>query len=137
MKLNNHSLFKINKPSYLQEGTELLAEHSKDPEILVLQAPGSKPLQNGDGGGLLTSDSQDPMGCSPPGSSVYGISQARILEWVTVSFSRGSSPPRNQTCISCIAGGLFTTEPVGIPLRMDDVNSTTCHFLSLAVSNPG
>ena len=95
---------------------------------MVLQAPGSKPLQNGGGGGLVTSDSQDSMDCSPPGSSVYGISQARILEWVTVSFSRGSSP-RNQTCISCIAGGVFTTEPVGIPLRKDDVNSTTCHFL--------
>ena len=39
----------------------------------------------------------DPMGCSPPGSSVQGISQARILEWVAISFSRGSSQPRDQT----------------------------------------
>ena len=44
----------------------------------------------------------DPLGCSSPGSSVYGISQARRLEWVAVSFSRGSSPPRDQTCVSCI-----------------------------------
>ena len=36
----------------------------------------------------------DPMDCSPAGSSVHGISEARILEWVTISFSRGSSPPR-------------------------------------------
>ena len=43
----------------------------------------------------------DPMDCSPPGSSVCGISQARILEWVAISFSRGSSWPRDQTRVSC------------------------------------
>ena len=41
----------------------------------------------------------NPMDCSPPGSSVYGISQARILKWVAISSSRGSSLPRDQTCI--------------------------------------
>ena len=48
----------------------------------------------------------DPMDCSPPGSSVHGISQARILEWVAISFSRGSSWHRDWTrtfCISCIS----------------------------------
>ena len=40
------------------------------------------------------SDSFDSMDCSPPGSSVHGTSQARILEWVAISFSRGSSQPR-------------------------------------------
>ena len=50
----------------------------------------------------------DPMGCSLPGSSVHGILQARILEWVASSFSRGSSPPRDQSWVSHIAGGLFT-----------------------------
>ena len=44
----------------------------------------------------------DPMDCSPPGSSVHGISQARILEWVAISFFRGSSLSRDQTCVSCI-----------------------------------
>ena len=44
----------------------------------------------------------DPMDCSPPGSSVHGILQARILEWVTISFFRGSSQPRDGTCIFCI-----------------------------------
>ena len=39
--------------------------------------------------------------CSPPGSSVHRILQARILEWVAISFSKGSSPPRDQICISC------------------------------------
>ena len=44
----------------------------------------------------------NPMDCSPPGSSVHVILQARILEWVAISFSRGSSPPRDRTCVSCI-----------------------------------
>ena len=48
------------------------------------------------------------MGCSPPGSSVHEILQARILEWVAVPFSRGSSWPRDRTHISCIAGRIFT-----------------------------
>ena len=43
-----------------------------------------------------------PHGLYPLGSSVHGIFQARILEWVAISFSRGSSQPRDQTCISCI-----------------------------------
>ena len=47
------------------------------------------------------------MDCSPPGSSVHGILQARILEWVAISFSRGSSRLRDQTQVSCIAGGFF------------------------------
>ena len=56
-----------------------------------------------------------PMGCSPPGSSVPGISQARILEWVAISFLRGSSQPGDGTRISsspALAGGFFTT---GLP----------------------
>ena len=50
----------------------------------------------------------DPLDCSPPGSSVHGISQARILEWVAISSSRESSPPRDQTQISCTSGRFFT-----------------------------
>ena len=49
----------------------------------------------------------DPMDCSLPGSSVHGILQARILEWVAMPFSRGSSHPRDQTLVSCIAGRFF------------------------------
>ena len=51
------------------------------------------------------------MDCNSPGSSVRGISQARILEWVTISSSRGSSRSRDWTCdscVSCISGGFFT-----------------------------
>ena len=46
----------------------------------------------------------DPIDCSPAGSSVHGILQARILEWVAISFSRGSSKLGDQTQVSCIAG---------------------------------
>ena len=48
------------------------------------------------------------MDCSLPGSSVHGIPQSRILEWVAIPFSRGSSLPKDQTQVSCIAGRFFT-----------------------------
>ena len=51
---------------------------------------------------------RDPVDCSLPGSSVYGIFQARILEWVAISFSRVSPWPRDQTQVSCTASRLFT-----------------------------
>ena len=51
----------------------------------------------------------DPMDCSPPGSSVHGILQARILEWVAFPFSRGSSWPKDGTQVFHIAGGFFTS----------------------------
>ena len=57
----------------------------------------------------------DPMDCSPPGSSVHGIFQTRILEWVVISFSRGSSWSGNWTSIFCMGGGFFTGEPPGKP----------------------
>ena len=63
--------------------------------------------------------------CSPPGSSVHGILQAWLLEWVGFSSSRGSSWPRDQTrssCNSCIAGGFFTTEPSGYPVSKEGRN---------------
>ena len=50
----------------------------------------------------------DPMVCSLPGSSVPGISQERILEWVAVYSSKGSSQPKDRTHISCIASSFFT-----------------------------
>ena len=68
----------------------------------------------------------DPVGCSLPGSSVHRISQARILKWVIMLSSRGSSRPRDQTCVSyvsCVAGGIFTTESPGKP-------STRCPVLN-------
>ena len=58
----------------------------------------------------------DPKDCSPPCSSVHGILQERILEWVAMPSSRGSSQPRNRTRISSMAGASFATEPLGKPL---------------------
>ena len=55
------------------------------------------------------------INCSPPDSSVHGILQARILERVAISSSRGSSRPRDGTQVSCIAGRFFTTMPPGKP----------------------
>ena len=49
-----------------------------------------------------------PMDCSLPGSSVHGIFQARVLDWVAISFSRGSSRPRDRTWVSRIVGRRFT-----------------------------
>ena len=62
----------------------------------------------------------DPVDCSLPGSSVHGILQARILEWVTISFSRGSSRPRDRTRVSCIGGDALTSEPPGKPAIFGD-----------------
>ena len=53
----------------------------------------------------------DPMDCSPPGSSVHGILQARTLEWVAIHFFRRSSQPRHQTCISDILHWHVSTLP--------------------------
>ena len=58
------------------------------------------------------------MDYRPPGPSVYGISQARILEWVAISFLRESSPPRDRTQVSHIVGRLFTkSELPGKPVN--------------------
>ena len=57
----------------------------------------------------------NPMNCSPPGSSVHGIFQARILESIAIFSSRGSSWPRDCTQVSCTAGRLFSSEPPGKP----------------------
>ena len=60
----------------------------------------------------------NPLDCRPPGSSAHEVFQARILEWVVISSSRGSPQPRAGTrvsCISCIAGGFFIPEPPGKP----------------------
>ena len=64
----------------------------------------------------------DPMDWSPPGSSVHGISLARILEWVAISFSRASSQPRDQSfvsCIFCIGNWSLDHCSPGKPMRWD------------------
>ena len=66
-----------------------------------------------------------PMDYSLPGFSVHGIFQARVLEWVAISFSRGSSWPRDWTQVSCIAGRRFTLwAPPGKPKETIKLSST-------------
>ena len=59
----------------------------------------------------------DPTDCSLPGFSVHGISQVRIVEWVAIPFSRGSSPPRDRTQVSCLAGRFFIISATWEALR--------------------
>ena len=56
----------------------------------------------------------DPVNCSLPGSSVYGIPQARVLEWGAISFSRVSSQHRDRTQVSCIGGRRFNLWATGV-----------------------
>ena len=86
----------------------------------------------------------NPMDRSLPGFSVHGILQAGILEWVAMPSSRGSSRPRDQTCIfcsSCNAGGFFTTEPPGKPFsnltRLTGTNASLSHAREGALSPLG
>ena len=79
----------------VRKRSTLLAVVSRFPKVKVLVAQ-------------LCPTLCDPMDCSLPGSSVHGIFQARILEWVAIPFSRRSSQPRNQTQVSCVAGRFFT-----------------------------
>ena len=87
--------------------TEFKKEHYRDfpsgPVVVV-------------GGGLVAKSY--PILCDPwsgpPGSPVHGASQARTLEWVALSFSRGSFQPRDRTLASCIAGRFFTDCSVGM-----------------------
>ena len=71
----------------------------------------------------------DPMDCSPQSSSVHGILQARVLEWVAISFSRGSSRPRDWTQVSCIAGrrfNLWATRKVLYTIHFHTHKKITC-----------
>ena len=75
----------------------------------------------------------DPMDCSLPGFSVHGILHVRILEWVAIPFSRGSSWPRDQTWVSCIAGKFFTIWATGeaqITLENSHQDWTPLEFIS-------
>ena len=74
----------------------------------------------------------NPINHSPPGSSVPGIFLARILEWVAMPSSRRSSQPRDWTGLFCIAGRLFTTEPMGKPIKhLQESNNYFCWLADL------
>ena len=70
----------------------------------------------------------DLMDCSLPGSSVHGILQARIPEWIAMPFSRESFQPRDQTRVSCIAGRFFTSEPPGKPYLLNNYILVICNY---------
>ena len=87
-----------------------------------------------------------PMGCGLPAHSVHGIFQARILEWVAISYSRGSSPPRDQTRVFCVGRQrFFTTVPPRKPQNwalcsmiiiqhvIDNYRNVCSHFKSTRV----
>ena len=89
----------------------------------------------------------DPMDCSPPGSFVHEISQVRILEWVAISFSRGSSQPRDQTHVSCTGRWILVGHPGSphvhlcccsvtqlCPTLCDHMDCSTSGFLSFTIS---
>ena len=78
----------------------------------------------------------NPMGCSLPGSSVHGIFQARVLEWVVISYSREFSQPSNQTHISSspeLAGRFFTTRLPGNPVSVLKISSFASFFFRFCV----
>ena len=77
------------------------------------------------------------MDYSPPGSSVYGIFQARILEWVGISFSSGSSWPRDQTQVSRITDRCFTIWATRESLREDSRTWSKCKLLLWMRSEAG
>ena len=90
--MNHQSL---NARSPLDEDTAIPNKGSKSSCVCVLVAQ-------------LCPTLSKPMDCSPPGSSDHGILQVRVLEWVAIPFSRGSSQLRDQSQVFCIAGGFFT-----------------------------
>ena len=66
----------------------------------------------------------DPVDCSPPGSSVQGILQARMLEWAAISFSRASSQPRDRTRSPTLQADALTSEPPGKNVKLLDHSHT-------------
>ena len=76
----------------------------------------------------VMSDSCNPMVCSPSGSSVHGNFQARMLQWVSIYFFRGSFQPRDQTCISCIGRQILYHCNLGSPVTWVTCSNKACSF---------
>ena len=77
----------------------------------------------------------NPKNCSLPGSSVHGIFQARILEWVAISFSRGSSWPKNRTWLSSLQADSLLSESLGNQMKVKVAQSylTLCNSMAYTV----
>ena len=106
MLSNSEGKMFSNSEFYTQPANQLSTnEEQRHFQVFTVCVPFSRKLPAG--GGLVAKSCPTlatPMDCSPPGSSVNGILQARILEWVATSFTRASSQPRNRTQVSCITG---------------------------------
>ena len=108
VRLGNHPKIKQ------QMDTEKLKTVAYELEELTLGSHKRKVLPLGMCCAQSFSTLCDPVDWSPPGSSVHGILQARILEWVAISFSRGSSSDSGlEPAFPALAGGFFTTAPPG------------------------
>ena len=81
------------------------------------------------------------MDCSPPSSSVHGILQARILEWIVISSSREASQPRDQTCISCIGKqilyhwSIWEAQNINYPLIKEKKKNNEILFLTAQLNH--
>ena len=94
--ISSHTLCLLPKPCFLHESS--VCFHIPSPDLTIVSQCWS----------LSCARLFATHGFSPPGSSVHGIFQARILEWIAIYFSRGSSQPRDRSWVSCIAGRFFT-----------------------------
>ena len=93
------SMISLNRPKMESRPYEFLLQHNSsfsDFILLFMCMLHTQSLQS-------CPNLCNPQDCSPPGSSVHGTSQARIMEWVAISFSRGSSRPRDPTNVSCVS----------------------------------
>ena len=93
------SIISLNRPKMESRPYEFLLQHNSnfsDFILLFMCMLHTQSLQS-------CPNLCNPQDCSPPGSSVHGTSQARIMEWVAISFSRGSSRPRDPTNVSCVS----------------------------------
>ena len=77
----------------------------------------------------------NPVDCSLPGFSVHGILQARVLEWVTISFSRGSSRPGIEPGSPALEADALTTEPPGKPIHIHTYTHMTTDFYLKFIKN--
>ena len=101
-----HPLYPHTHPPASTQCPQISSHFFVQSNLVSFSSPRSK--------GLVTHSCQtlfNPIDCSPRGSSVQEILQARILEWVAILFSREYSRPRDQSLVSCIAGGFFTSWP--------------------------
>ena len=112
---------KFSKPGFKSTWTvnfqmfKLLLGKAEEPEIKLPTFTGSSEKQ--EWSCPVVSDFCDTVECGLPGTSIHGIFQARVLEWVAISFSRASSQPRSRTQVSRTAGSLMS-EPPGKPPKL-------------------